>query len=67
MSKIEDRVAKKLLSRADIGLNKYGITMERGDLTTAQWLVHLQEELMDGAVYIEKLLEVLGHIKENSE
>jgi hypothetical protein len=67
MSKVEDRVAKKLLSRADTGLTKYGVTMERRDLTTAQWLVHLQEELMDGAVYIEKLLEVLGHIKESSE
>jgi len=67
MSKVEDRVVKKLLSRADTGLKKYGTTMEREDLTTVDWLIHLQEELMDGAVYIEKLLEVLGHIRESSE
>lgn len=64
MSKIENRVSEKLLSRAETGLNKYGVTMERDDLSHEEWLIHLQEELMDGAVYIEKLLEVLRNAKE---
>lgn len=64
MSKIENRVSEKLLSRAETGLNKYGVTMERNDLSHEEWLIHLQEELMDGAVYIEKLLEVLRNAKE---
>jgi hypothetical protein len=29
--------------------------MERDDLSPLQWLQHLQEELMDAAVYVEKL------------
>ena len=29
MSKIEDRVIEKILKRAETGLEKYGITMER--------------------------------------
>jgi len=29
--------------------------MERNDLTLLEWLQHLQEELMDAAVYVEKL------------
>jgi len=29
--------------------------MERDDLTFAQWIQHLQEELMDAVVYIEKI------------
>lgn len=63
MSKIENRVSEKLLSRAETGFSKYGVTMERNDLSHVEWLVHLQEELLDGAVYIEKLLDVLSELK----
>ena len=55
MSKIEEAVAKKLLDRAKVGEDKYGTTMERNDLSLMEWLIHLQEELMDAAVYVEKL------------
>jgi hypothetical protein len=57
MSKIEDRVTEKMLSRAELGLNKYGVTMERTDLTTLEWLRHAQEESMDMAVYLERLIQ----------
>jgi len=57
MSKIEDAVAKKLQDRAAIGKNKYGVTMERTDLTDIDWLKHAQEEAMDLAVYLEKLIQ----------
>ena len=30
--------------------------MEEEILSMREWLVHLQEELMDAAVYVEKLL-----------
>ena len=61
MSKIEEQVSKKLLDRADKGFKKYGTTMERTDLNLRDWLVHLQEEMMDATVYIEKLLEVVDN------
>lgn len=57
MSKIEESVAKQLLDRADTGKKKYGVTMERDDLSLLEWLQHLQEELMDATVYVEKLKE----------
>lgn len=38
--------------RADAGLKKYGVTLDRKDLTAAQWLRHLLEELCDGAGYV---------------
>jgi hypothetical protein len=66
MSKIENKVSEKLLTRAEAGINKYGVTMERGDLTHKEWLIHLQEELLDGAVYIEKLLEVIDNVKKET-
>jgi hypothetical protein len=59
MSKYEEQVIKKIRERAEVGKNKYGVTMERTDLNTLEWLVHLQEELMDAAVYVERLLNDL--------
>jgi hypothetical protein len=55
MSKIEKRVIDKINQRAEIGKEKYGVTMERTDLSTYDWLNHLQEELLDAIIYIEKL------------
>jgi hypothetical protein len=59
MSKYEEQVIKKIRERAEVGKNKYGVTMERTDLNTLEWLVHLQEELMDASVYVERLLNDL--------
>jgi len=59
MSRIEDKVCEKIQARAAVGKNKYGVTMERSDLSIEQWLKHFQEELMDAIVYTEKLLEEL--------
>lgn len=67
MSKIEDAVAAKLLNRAEVGKRKYGVTMERNDLTLMEWLNHLQEEVMDAAVYIEKLMIVMQKEELNGE
>lgn len=49
-------VRTKLLERSDRGFKKYGTTTERTDLDFRQWMIHLQEELMDAAVYIERVL-----------
>ena len=60
MSKIEDSVCKKIQDRAKVGKKKYGVTMERDDLSFKEWMIHLQEELMDATVYSEKHLEESG-------
>ena len=58
MSKIEDKVCAKIQARAEVGEKKYGTTMEREDLNLTEWLTHLQEELMDATVYVEKLIYI---------
>lgn len=55
MSIIEDNVCEGIKRRAELGLQKYGTTMMRDDLTPSQWLQHAQEEAMDFAVYLERL------------
>ena len=57
VSKIEDAVASKVIGRAMDGLAKYGVTMERTDLSRLDWLIHAQEEAMDLAVYLERLIQ----------
>lgn len=52
---IVERVRALLLERSQKGLQCYGIGLDRTDLTMAEWLAHLQDELLDGANYIEAL------------
>ena len=60
MDKNVEKVITQLRDREEEGLRKYGVNTERTDLTTLQWLQHLQEELMDASVYIEKLKHQLN-------
>lgn len=63
---INSQVAKKLLDRAMLGHEKYGTTMDRKDLTAEEWIAHLQEELMDAAVYCEKILQIIDGVYEGT-
>jgi hypothetical protein len=58
-----DRVRAALLARSLAGLRKYGTTTERTDVDTLGWLQHLQEELLDAAVYVERLKEEIRQSK----
>ena len=57
MSYIEDRVAEKIKTRAEKGMAKYGVGVDRTDLSRKQWLIHAQEEALDLAVYLERLID----------
>ena len=48
-------VVNKYKERSNEGIRKYGTTLEREDLSFLEWLNHLQEELMDATLYIERL------------
>jgi hypothetical protein len=52
---VVNAVCGQILSRSRAGIRKYGTTMARDDLSRADWLRHAQEELLDGAIYIERL------------
>jgi len=49
------RVMAKYYERSQTGIKKYGRTLDRDDLSMIDWLNHLQEELMDATLYIEKI------------
>lgn len=56
---IEERVVLAIRSRREHGLAKYGVGVERTDLTLQQWLQHAKEEAMDLAVYLERIQKEL--------
>jgi hypothetical protein len=51
---VED-VINKFHKRSEAGMLKYNTTLDRTDLSTLDWLTHLQEELMDAILYVERL------------
>lgn len=53
--KFVQAVKKKFEERSQTGIKKYNTTLEREDLNFTEWLNHLQEELMDATLYIERL------------
>jgi hypothetical protein len=57
--KVEDPIVLKVMSkfydRSQRGIEKYGTMLTRTDLDFIDWVTHLQEELMDATLYIEKL------------
>lgn len=57
MSKYEEAVKEKMTDRAELGLKKYGVSMERTDLSEIDWLIHAQEEAMDLAIYLERIIQ----------
>jgi len=57
---IVESVIEQFKQRSNVGINKYGTTLDRDDLSTLEWLKHLQEELMDATLYIEKLKSKLN-------
>lgn len=56
---IIERVVDQLVSRSDVGYNKYNITLKDDNSSLLTWLQHLQEELLDAANYVEKIKQVL--------
>lgn len=57
--RVVENVVAKFSSRSEVGVKKYGTTLEENELTLIQWLNHLQEELMDATLYVQKLKEEL--------
>lgn len=55
--KIVQQVIDKFNQRSEVGIKKYGVTLDRNDLNFKDWIQHAQEEAMDFILYLEKLKE----------
>jgi len=53
-------IVNKFVTRAEMGEKKYGVTLDREDVSIGEWITHVQEELQDAILYLEKLKQTLG-------
>jgi hypothetical protein len=53
-----------ITQRDRAGREKYGTSLDRGDLSLAEWLQHMTEELLDGAGYAQAALRALQGVHE---
>lgn len=62
---IVEQVVDKFQRRSELGILKYGTTLAQNNKDN--YLIHLQQELMDATLYIEKMLslerEITGLVK----
>jgi len=54
---VVERVVDKFIDRSDVGFKKYKVTLEDDHSDMFAWINHLQEELMDATLYLQKLKE----------
>lgn len=60
MDSVVTSVVNKFKQRSEFGQRKYGTNLDRDDLSFLNWVNHMQEELMDAILYLEKLKKVSG-------
>jgi len=54
---IVEKVVDSFVSRSDVGFKKYGVTLRDDPSNMFTWLNHIQQELQDAVLYIEKAKE----------
>lgn len=64
--KVVEAVREDLLKRSQVGIRKYGVTLDRSDLTLRQWLQHAYEECLDQANYLKKSILELEELEKKS-
>ena len=57
---VVETVIDKYYDRSQVGITKYGTTLETNN--SDNYLKHLQEELMDATLYIQKLMDLKKEI-----
>jgi hypothetical protein len=68
MDSIVSEIIQQYQIRAEFGEKKYGVTLDREDLSTLDWIEHAKQEAMDLTLYLEKLkkdLEIQGTYNTN--
>ena len=67
MDSIVTSVIKQFKTRSEFGEKKYGVNMDRDDLSFKEWVTHMKEELMDAILYLEKLEKLYGQEASNTQ
>lgn len=53
---VVEAVRADILRRSQLGIEKYGVTLDRKDLSLRDWLQHAYEETLDQANYLKRAI-----------
>jgi len=58
-------VISQFLARSKKGKAKYGVDLDRTDLTLLEWIEHAKQEHMDAILYLEKIKQTISGQEKN--
>lgn len=53
-------IINQFVYRAQMGKSKYGVDLDRTDLTLLEWIEHAKQEHMDAILYLEKIKQIVS-------
>jgi hypothetical protein len=53
-------IIDQFTTRAQMGKAKYGVDLDRTDLSLLEWVEHAKQEHMDAILYLEKIKQTLS-------
>jgi hypothetical protein len=56
---VVDSIIDQFVERASFGKTKYGVDLDREDLSVLEWIEHAKQEHMDAILYLEKLKKIV--------
>ena len=51
-------IINQFIERSEKGKAKYGVDLDRNDLTLLEWIEHAKQEHMDAILYLEKIKQI---------
>jgi hypothetical protein len=64
---ITEAVIEDMKKKSEVGFKKYGVTLDRKDLSLRDWLEHSYSEVLDMAKYLKKAITELDETNETTK
>ncbi len=64
LDSVVSSVIDQFTARALMGKKKYGVDLDRTDLSLLEWIEHAKQEHMDAILYLEKIKQEISGKKE---
>jgi hypothetical protein len=59
LDSVVSSILNQFTTRALMGKAKYGVDLDRNDLTLLEWIEHAKQEHMDAILYLEKIKQIV--------
>jgi hypothetical protein len=60
LDSVVSSIINQFTSRALMGKRKYGVDLDRTDLSLLEWIDHAKQEHMDAILYLEKIKQEIS-------